>query len=179
MAGGPSQQNVLDFDTPADAWDREAAGSFCSVEDPKKENQPFLKGFDCFQAPIYENIPVHYLITVNRNLPSYETEYATIWPPLLRAPRHPERELVAGPPGARQVVGGIRGGVGCLPRLLAPEDRDVLGRVPVGLPRGQPDGAADKPGLRDEKREPYRSHDFTENEATGRATCCYIMNNEL
>lgn len=56
----------------------QSAGSIGLVKDPKSESQPFQKGIDCIKAPIYEYIPVLYLMTVNRNLPSNEAEYATI-----------------------------------------------------------------------------------------------------
>lgn len=56
----------------------QSAGSICSVEDPKKESQPFQKGVDRFRAPIYESVPVRYLMLVNRYLPSNEAEYATV-----------------------------------------------------------------------------------------------------
>jgi len=56
----------------------QSAGSIGLVKDPKSESQPFQKGIDRFKAPIYEYIPVLYLMTVNRNLPSNEAEYATI-----------------------------------------------------------------------------------------------------
>jgi hypothetical protein len=56
----------------------QSAGSIRLVEDPKKENQPFLKGFDRFRAPVYEFVPVHYLMFVNSKLESNEAEYATI-----------------------------------------------------------------------------------------------------
>jgi len=56
----------------------QSAGSIGFVKNPKSESQPFQKGIDRFRAPIYENIPVLYLMTVNRNLPSNEAEYATI-----------------------------------------------------------------------------------------------------
>lgn len=56
----------------------QSAGSIRTVDDPKKESQSFQKGVDGFRVPIYESIPVRFLMLLNDKLPSDEAMYAVI-----------------------------------------------------------------------------------------------------